>query len=488
MIRAITRSVRNKLMLVVLASTFAALAVAAVALLVHDADTYRQQWLDDLTTQADIIGRASGPALAFNDRKAAQENLALLKIRPKVYGAAIYSPDGRLFATYVNPEAGEMKFPPLTSDSNGHHIQGERLVLFKPIVENNEIVGTVYLSARYELIERLSNYLAILGAVLAASLVVAFLMTYWLQAAVTKPILAVTDVARQVMAKRDFSLRVRKTTEDEIGYLVEAFNDMLAEIGRRASALEQTNRSLEREMGERREAEEALRTADRRKDEFLATLAHELRNPLAPIRNSLELLRRRGSDPVLAEQARTIMERQLAQMVHLVNDLLDVSRITRGKVELQRERLDLADVLTNAVEITRPLIDALGHELTVRLPPEPVALHADHVRLAQVFSNLLNNAAKYTPPGGRIELRAEQVNGLLKVSVKDSGIGIPAEMLPEIFEMFVQVDTSLERAQSGLGVGLTLAKRLVELHAGTIVARSGGAGSGSEFIVSLPSA
>lgn len=229
-----------------------------------------------------------------------------------------------------------------------------------------------------------------------------------------------------------------------------------------------------------------LSEADRRKDEFLATLAHELRNPLAPIRNGLQILKLAGSTPIVAEKVLAMMERQLSQMVRLVDDLLDVSRISRGKVELRKERIDLATVVQNAVETSLPLIEQQGHSLTVTLPPDPVYLDADATRLAQVFLNLLNNAAKYSEKDGQIWLTAEQQGAEVIVSVKDTGIGISAAHMPRIFELFSQVSTALEKSQGGLGIGLSLVKGLVELQGGTIEARSDGPGKGSEFIVRLP--
>jgi len=234
-------------------------------------------------------------------------------------------------------------------------------------------------------------------------------------------------------------------------------------------------------------AEAVLQETDRRKDEFLAILAHELRNPLAPLRNALHVLRLAGPNPNTAtlDQTRGMMERQVQQMVHLIDDLLDISRITRGKVKLRKERVELAVVIQDALEACRPLIEAGGHELTVSLPPEPITLDADPTRLAQVFSNLLNNAAKYTPRGGSIRLTAAQRGDEIVVKIRDTGIGIPADMLPRVFEMFTQVDRSLERSQGGLGIGLSLVRGLVELHGGSVEARSEGPGQGSEFLVRL---
>jgi PAS domain S-box-containing protein len=237
---------------------------------------------------------------------------------------------------------------------------------------------------------------------------------------------------------------------------------------------------------EKKQAEEALRDANRRKDEFLATLAHELRNPLAPIRNAVELMRGANDDVGLMEKARSIMERQVAQMVRLVDDLLDMARITKGKLQLRQDRIELAAVVRSAIEIARPLIDVQAHELTVTLSQEPVHLEADPIRLAQVFSNLLNNAVKYTEKGGHIWLTAERQGGKVVVSVRDTGIGFTAEHLPRLFEMFSQVEPALERSQGGLGIGLALVRGLVELHGGSVEARSAGPGKGSEFTVRLP--
>jgi PAS domain S-box-containing protein len=249
------------------------------------------------------------------------------------------------------------------------------------------------------------------------------------------------------------------------------------------SMLDLTERKrLEEEL---REIAAELSNANRKKDEFLAMLAHELRNPLAPLRTALQIIRL-SPDRETREQARSMMERQLGQMVRLVDDLMDVSRITRGKVDLKKEPVQLSAVVGSAVETSRPLIEQMGHDLTTRLPKHPVVVDADPTRLAQVFMNLLTNAAKYSERGGRITLTAERQGSDVVVSVKDTGIGIPADMLTSIFDMFEQVDRSLEKAQSGLGIGLTLVRRLVEMHGGSVEARSDGLGLGSEFVVRLP--
>jgi signal transduction histidine kinase/DNA-binding response OmpR family regulator len=226
--------------------------------------------------------------------------------------------------------------------------------------------------------------------------------------------------------------------------------------------------------------------ADRQKNEFLSMLAHELRNPLAPIRNAVEVLRAGGADGAGLDWARGVIERQVSHLVRLVDDLLDVSRITSGKIRLKREPVELAAVLAQAVEASRPEIESRRHSLEVTPPDRPLRLHGDPARLAQVFTNLLNNAAKYTEPGGRVWLTATAENGDAVVRVRDTGIGIPREMLADVFEPFLQVDRSLDRSQGGLGIGLTLVKRLVGKHGGTVEAHSEGPGKGSEFVVRLP--
>lgn len=240
------------------------------------------------------------------------------------------------------------------------------------------------------------------------------------------------------------------------------------------------------DITERMQVELELAAADRRKDEFLAILAHELRNPLAALRNGLEIIRMDGTDGRVLEEARSLMVRQLAQMVRLVDDLSDVSRIRRSKLSLRKGRVVLGSIIQTALDTSRSLINEAGHRLKVTIPEEAIILEADPNRLAQVFSNLLSNAAKYTEKNGEITLTVRREGGEAVVSVRDTGVGIAAEQLPRIFEMFAQVDRSLDRSGGGLGIGLTLVRRLTELHGGSVEARSEGPGKGSEFIVRLP--
>lgn len=262
----------------------------------------------------------------------------------------------------------------------------------------------------------------------------------------------------------------------------EWYNSILSdEVGRMEAVL-----SLVLDVTDRKRAEAELREADRRKDEFLATLAHELRNPLAPIRNAVQILKTQGPPAHALVWARGIIDRQVDQMARLLDDLLDVSRITRGHIPLRYEPSELTAIVQSAVETSRPHIAERNHELTITLPKEPIFIEGDRSRLAQVFLNLLTNAARYTNPGGHIRLTAERQGNEVVVSVKDSGIGIPTNQLTRVFEMFTQVNHDPDRSQEGLGIGLTLAKRLIELHGGSVEARSEGPGRGSEFIVRLP--
>ena len=251
--------------------------------------------------------------------------------------------------------------------------------------------------------------------------------------------------------------------------------------------------TVSQDVTERKRLEDDLRRlaanlseADRRKNEFMATLAHELRNPLAPLSNMVEVLKRAHGDNEMIQRARDTIERQVGQMVRLVDDLLDLNRITHDRLELRRSEVELSTVVQQAIEVSRPLIDSAEHDLHVSLPDEPIYLDADPARLAQVFGNLLNNSCRYTQPGGTISLEARQSDGEVVVTVKDDGAGIPDDKLASIFDMFTQVDRSPERSQGGLGIGLTLVKRLVEMHGGSVEAKSAGEGQGSEFVVRLP--
>jgi signal transduction histidine kinase len=257
------------------------------------------------------------------------------------------------------------------------------------------------------------------------------------------------------------------------------------ELHRRRQEIARQRDELELATQEARQYATALKEADKRKDEFLATLAHELRTPLAPLRNGLEILRREP-DSGVAMAVRDMMERQLSNMVQLVDDLLDMSRVSEGKIVLRKKTTDLQSIISSAIESAQPHIEKASHDLRVELADVPIWVEADFTRIDQIISNLLNNAAKYTASGGTITLSAKEENGMAIVAVKDTGVGIPSSMLSKIFDLFTQVNTSIDQSQGGLGIGLALVKHLVSLHGGLIKVESDGPGEGSTFTVSLP--
>ncbi len=290
---------------------------------------------------------------------------------------------------------------------------------------------------------------------------------------------------------RDFVLK----TPEYLDYLLPSVERVLKQVRierqlveSRALARDALRRQqeLEAEVAQRKRVEELLRQADRRKDEFLAMLAHELRNPLAPIRNSIHILQQRMPNEEPLRRPLEVMDRQVRQLAGLVDDLIDVSRITRGQINLRKQTLELSEVIAQAVEASRPLLEARGHRFNLQMPDQPIFVEADPTRLSQVILNLLNNAAKYTEDGGSVHLSIERSGSEVVLRVRDSGMGIPPEMLPRIFELFVQGERTLDRAQGGLGIGLTVVRRLVELHGGSVQAFSEGLGRGSEFVVRLP--
>jgi two-component system CheB/CheR fusion protein len=287
-----------------------------------------------------------------------------------------------------------------------------------------------------------------------------------------------------------YSFRISKLMDVArlLAYIVAGLAiSLLCESLKRAWArIEDRQRRLEQEIAERRKAVEQLREADRRKDEFLATLAHELRNPLAPLSNALQLWSLVENNGAEMEGMRAMMKRQVDQMTRLIDDLLDVSRINRGKISLRTTPVDLSAVISEAIEAHKSLAELGGHRLNVTLPLEPLLVEGDATRLSQIFGNVLHNAIKFTPAGGQIGVSVERAGDDAVIRIRDTGCGIPQPMLSQIFEMFQQVDQSLVRAHGGLGIGLTLVKRLVELHGGTIEAHSDGPGKGSEFVIRLP--
>ena len=740
----VRRTVRGKLMRVVLITTLIALCVAGVAMLTVDLNRYQKSWTSDLTTEASILAVSLAPALAFNDHEAAVRNLSALKARSRVMAAALYAADGSLYASFVRDGATPLPDRP---PPEGIRTSGQRAEYAHEIERNGEVLGTLYLRARYDTLGRIAAYLSIFALVTLLAVAVAFLLSRRLQKSITEPLDAMALLARTIVSRRDYSLRVEKTSDDEIGVVIDAFNSMLEEVGARSRALEDSNRALEEsnralteevevrkstqaaldvattrlestlaageigtwlwdiekndftadrnltalyglderslngtpelhyrhihpedldavkkserdalstgvfastefrvnlangtvkwmarrgkvqldeqgravfmsglliditaqkqaeqalrtseklyraigesinygvwvcdrqgrnvyasesflrligftqeqcanfgwaeamhpddvhatiaawdetvrsgavwyrehrvrgrdglyhailsqgvpirgedgeisgwaginlDIGRLKLTEEALRLADRRKDEFLATLAHELRNPLAPVRHAVKVLESKALRAEQDQWARDVISRQVRRMALLLDDLLDVSRITQGRLELKFETVSLTSIIDAAVETVRPLLDIKQHQLAIESPGEPVMLRVDPLRMSQSLSNLLTNSAKYMDERGQIILRAALSSEEIILSVKDMGIGIDPESQAGLFEMFSQVKSAIARSEGGLGIGLALAKGLIELHGGTIDVQSAGAGLGSEFRIYLP--
>jgi signal transduction histidine kinase/CheY-like chemotaxis protein len=459
------KSLRAKILAVVVASTFVALVVSTIVLLFYELYSYRSFVHTDLSTQADILARTTAPALQFDNPEDARVNLALLESRRAFDAAAVYDADGNVVATYSRSGA-VASWPEVGTTGQIRESDG-RLELFHPVVESGNRLGTIYLRATYDFGARAWTYLAILVTVMGIALVAAGLISIAVVGSVTRPLQSVTEVARRVIDERDFGLRAVRTTEDEIGLFVGAFNAMLQEVD---------------------ELTAELRDADRRKDEFLATLAHELRNPMAPMMNSLSLLRlsEPGSDK--AKRGLRILDRQLAHLARLVDDLLDVSRITSGKLTIEKRIVNLREIVQSAVETVEPQLMARNHPLSIQWPDGEIFLSAEPGRLAQVLANLLNNAIKFSEPGAGISIAIGADDDRVRIEVADRGAGISTATIERIFEMFSQGDAAHAGARSGLGVGLALARQLTALHDGTIDVASAGPGQGSTFTVTIPRA
>ncbi len=472
-------TLRGQLTFASMATTFVALLLTAGALLGYELNTYRRTWVEDLHAQADLIARATAPAIVFDDRKAATENLALLGSRHRIRAAAIYRSGGPPFAEY-RADPGQA-IPPLDPGGAGarERFAATTLEVVYPVEQDNRRIGSVFVRAEHDIGDRTLGYAAILAVVSFVSLLLASFLFGRLQRVVTDPLARVSEVAQRVMARRDWSLRAPPARNRDIAALVDAFNAMLDEVKKATG-------ELEHETMERRQAEARLQLADRRKDEFLATLAHELRNPLAPMGNATTMIRLAQGDARMREKGVAILERQLRHIVRLIDDLLDVSRITTGKLSLQVENLDLVEVIHAAVELAEPACVERGLALRVDVPAQRCVVLGDSARLLQVLSNLLGNAARYTPQGGRVRLALRSRPESFEIDVEDNGIGIAREMQQRVFDLFEQADKSLERGNTGLGIGLTLARQIVELHGGEIHLRSEGIGHGTTFTVRLP--
>jgi signal transduction histidine kinase len=480
------RSIRYKLNWVVLATTFVALSLAGLAMVIFDLRSYQQTWERDLLTQADLLGLATAPALSFNDPKTARENLALLKARPNITGAVIYGPDGKVFATYGNA-GGNGDAPPVRAE--GVRVEGGDLVAFKTIVNEGEHLGTVYLRARHERLDRLQQYLAVVSLVIGGSLALAFLLSNRLLSVVTRPILEVSDVARRITAGRDYNLRAARTTDDEMGQVVDAFNGMLGELARRAEILEQAHQEtleLNAELEERVRVRTAqLEIANRELEAFSYSASHDLRAPLHSIDSFANLLGKslaahlddRGRHYLARIQANS---RRMADLIDALLTLAHVSRMT-----LERHPINLSEMAAASVEQFRTLEPA--RSAVIDIEPD-MQVRADSTLVNQVLQNLIGNAWKFTSKEAltRITVGKEvRPDAPPLFFVRDNGAGFDMAYADRLFTAFERLHTPAEFP--GTGIGLATVQKIVARHDGKIWAESA-PGNGATFYFTLEAA
>ncbi|AVR95079.1 ATP-binding protein [Pseudoduganella armeniaca] len=503
------RSLRHKLLGVIAMVILPAMLVSISTVVAYDLHVYQQTIRDDMRTQAELLGHMSAPALTFDDQRLAQENLSLLRLRPKVNAGGIYNARGQLFARYAAPD--QKPVIPARVGSPGFQFQDGKMQLFQPIYDNGELLGTVYLRADYEMMDRFVDYLLIgvLAALLA--LFIAWLVMRRLSEVITRPILNVAHVAREVMKTGDVSRRAERLGEDEVAELAESFNKMLSDIESRKRELENSNREIAREAeqralaqqevmrlnaeleqrvhertmqlelanGELAMAMEEAKSANQAKSAFLSSMSHELRTPLNAILGFAQILTSDKLPSTLAQKkefANHILKSG-RHLLALINEILDLAKIESGAVALSMEPVALADILQECETMMAPLAGQRGIRL---LFPQQVSYNvtADRTRLKQVLLNLLSNAIKYNREGGAVVVDCTtSAAEVLRVSVQDTGMGLKQEQVRMLFQPFNRLGQE-SGAEEGTGIGLVVTKRLVELMGGTIgVSSSPGVGS-----------
>jgi signal transduction histidine kinase/ActR/RegA family two-component response regulator len=507
---------RQKVMAVVMLTTLAALMISIASLIAYDLRAYHTSLIADMRTQSELLGHMSSAALSFDDARLATENLSTLRLRPRMRAAAIYNANGTRFATYV--AADEPNQFPERPETDNVRLEGPYLILHKRIIEKGEYIGTVYLRADYDLLSRAYDYLAIAAMVVLMALAVAYMLVRRIDRIVTAPLFAITDVAREVVATRDYSRRAPRTSADEVAELVDAFNTMLTEIQHRTSALEKSYGDLSRESDQRASAQqevlrlneqleqrvqertvqlemantelaqamEEARNANQAKSAFLSSMSHELRTPLNAILGFSQILASETL-PSTLEQKKEFANHILKSGRHLltlINEILDLAKIESGTVNMSIEPVSLADILTEVRNMVEPL--AAQRKIRILFPDGPVSavLRADRTRLRQVLLNLLSNAIKYNRDMGAVVLDCVAVStDRLRISVQDTGMGLKQEQIAMLFQPFNRLGQE-NGAEEGTGIGLVVTKRLVELMDGEIGVTSS-VGVGSVFWIEL---
>jgi signal transduction histidine kinase/ActR/RegA family two-component response regulator len=478
--RVFTRlPIRRKLFLLIFTTSMVVVLLASTAHFINDYRSTRALAFEELNAQVQLILDNAETAVLFDDPEVGKETVDTLQAIAGIRVACLYDEDRRLFATYYRerPATG----CPEGAPAEMAFWESGLLVLSKhDVTADGRPSGALFVRSDQTLIQaRLRNQVMILGAVLVIALAVATVLSAWLQRIISAPIARLAETAASVSARGDYSIRAQRTTQDEIGVLVDAFNRMLETIQTRERDLSVANEELRREVVERRRAEQL-------KDEFLATLSHELRTPLNAILGWTRLLRGHSLPDASVDGALEKVERNAKMQARLVDDLLEVSRITTGKLRIEMRPLDLVALARSAVESIRPAAESRGVTVERDLSAAALPTIGDPDRLQQVIWNLLSNAVKFTPAGGVVRVSLARRDKLDELVVEDNGIGIEPAFLPDVFDSFRQADASATRAYGGLGLGLSIVKQLVDLHGGEVSVESQGRDQGARFVVRLP--
>ena len=463
-------SIRHKLTALLMIMSSAVLLLASAAFVTWDFYRFRAEMEVDIATQAGLVLDNTAAAVTFNDPEAARETLEMLSIDPHIQLACLYLPNGQLFALANFHDPTQDACP--ASPPSGVRYTANRLQTTSRLTRGVDPGSLLFIASDLDAhTARLQTQATAVLAILVAGLMVSFLLSHLLQRVVSQPIAQLAGTARSIADRGDYSIRASSTADDEIGVLVQAFNRMLDEI-----------ESSQRERADLLDREQR---ANRLKDEFLATLSHELRTPLNAIVGWIHLLRRGQLPPEEVTHALERIDRNAHAQARLVQDLLDVSRITTGKLRLDIREMDLTVVAANAIDACRPAADARNVSLETKFSGAfPTC--GDPDRLQQVVWNLISNAVRFTPAGGKVSVSLSRTDGFDTLRVRDTGAGIDPQFVPHVFEPFRQADAASTRTHGGLGIGLTIVRRLTEMHGGTVTVSSDGPGLGATFTVTLP--
>jgi signal transduction histidine kinase/DNA-binding response OmpR family regulator len=501
------RSIAQRLTWLNMLVCFVALLLACAGFIGYDLLSFRTARVGNLSTQAQIIGSNSVTALVFDDPDSAAKTLSALKADPHILSASIYTTDGKLFASYTRPGISDVPTPPPipTGQVESHWIRNNEVVLARSVEFDGKVSGVVSIRSDLEaLTERLKLYVGIASLVLVISLLAALVVSAVFRKSVAEPIVRLAEVARNVSQNRAYSLRATRVEgHGEVSVLIDSFNQMMAQIEKGEASLQKAHDELELRVAERTaelvaaqkkveafsesvlRAKEDIERASRFKDQFLSTMSHELRTPLNAVLGFSELLSDIRYGPLTERQARYVSHIHTSgqHLLRLINDILDLSKIEAGRLRLNIECVSVETCIAEVCESLQPLVDKSTHQLTQDVS-HGLLIHADATRFRQMLTNLLGNAIKFTPKGGRIELVAREMADMVRISVRDSGPGIPPEERKRIFEAFHRMGLS-DKTSEGTGLGLAITRRLVELHGGTLDVESE-PGAGSCFYFTLP--